>query len=408
MPTYEDVRTFFDQSTPMRDVARRAAELSIVTGFTLQIDPYWRLAYDLDEGLYNWAGLDPRSHARLLRMIAAAERDCEQWDAPVPYFAGYRRRNIQRPVRSWMSFAGRWKKHFGKKRDPIVLTVVHRPARTPLRNGTSEGGDGDYDEQLRRLSSILLESPLWVRIEERPRPTLAFSTGDGIATSQGRGGTLGGVLNDAAGSPTLGVTCAHVAGPGDRIMTRAGAHLGLCSRHSALAALPPGASTDPTAYGVPSPYPGNGPEVNMLDCAVVELAAPIPGPDLAGTCGRLSQGQSVRLRGAKTSLSCSLGSLAISYAFDVPRPGAGGRDTYLFRDAIEIVPQPRLPIAGKLGRATAGAPKKGDSGAWVLTEDNPPAWAGMLFGTDGHRGFMTRASWVHDWAESATGQALHV
>jgi len=54
----------------------------------------------------------------------------------------------------------------------------------------------------------------------------------------------------------------------------------------------------------------------------------------------------------------------------------------------------------------ATVPTQGDSGGWVLTDDQPPRWAGLFFGEDGSRGFAIRASRVHDWAEKTVGQSL--
>jgi hypothetical protein len=51
-------------------------------------------------------------------------------------------------------------------------------------------------------------------------------------------------------------------------------------------------------------------------------------------------------------------------------------------------------------------PTPGDSGAWVLTDDQPPEWAGVFFGEDGKRGFCLRARWVHEWAQKTTSAIL--
>ncbi|KEQ08275.1 hypothetical protein GV67_00040 [Pseudorhizobium pelagicum] len=116
----------------------------------------------------------------------------------------------------------------------------------------------------------------------------------------------------------------------------------------------------------------------------------------------LTIGQDVTIDGAAGRTRCKLGALAISYAFS-----KGGTD-YCFRDAIELKPQPRLPIGGALGHLTAAMPTQGDSGAWVLTCDATPVWAGVFFGEDGMRGFAIRSAWAHAWAEQVTGTTLRV
>lgn len=39
MPTYEDLRAYFDASEAMTQLARAASEIPIVHGFTLDVDP---------------------------------------------------------------------------------------------------------------------------------------------------------------------------------------------------------------------------------------------------------------------------------------------------------------------------------------------------------------------------------
>jgi hypothetical protein len=84
----------------------------------------------------------------------------------------------------------------------------------------------------------------------------------------------------------------------------------------------------------------------------------------------------------------------LSYAF------LGGGQKFCFLDVIELTPQP----TGLLGRTLV--PTLGDSGAWVLTDDQPPDWAGLFFGQDGKRGFAIRAKWVHEWAQTITSVVL--
>ena len=39
MPTYDDLRAYFQESTPLQNIARTAAIVPIVRGFTLTVDP---------------------------------------------------------------------------------------------------------------------------------------------------------------------------------------------------------------------------------------------------------------------------------------------------------------------------------------------------------------------------------
>ena len=141
--------------------------------------------------------------------------------------------------------------------------------------------------------------------------------------------------------------------------------------------------------------PGNGPDLNMLDCGLVRLSSTVVQGNIAGVAQSLSTGQSVKLKGAVTGTTRHwLGSLCLSYGF------TDGVQNFCFRDAIELVPQPSGMFGGTV------VPTQGDSGGWVLSDDNPADWVGVFFGEDGKRGFCIRANWVHEWAEKVTGKSL--
>jgi hypothetical protein len=388
MPTYEDVRAYFNDSDALQGVVRQAAEVPIVSGFTLDIHPLWTFLYDLEVGTIGDDGWREFLLDRYLyRMIETPIWPYADW--PVPTFQGYRRRDLNRKVALW-SELGRFGSKLGKS--PIVMTIVHRPVQTPV------GAAPETDEADRaRLIAIANDAAALVVVDERPLAALAFAPGDGIATNRGRSGTYGGTLTDATGR-TYGMSCAHVAETGDTIADGAGLHLGTCKDHTKLFPLGAGVVCDPSILPMPNPYPGNGPSVNMLDVSLIDLATtPASARTLSGVAASLTIGQDVDVDGALTKAKCRLGSLAISYAF------VTGGKTYCFRDSIELKPRPRFGIGGGLGTLFSPLPMQGDSGAWVLTMDTIPAWAGIFFAEDGQRGFCIRSKWAHDWAEGLVG-----
>ncbi|HUC16761.1 MAG TPA: hypothetical protein VMA37_03625 [Acetobacteraceae bacterium] len=389
MPTYEDLRAYFDQSETLQSVARQAAAVQIVTGFTIDVHPLWILLYDLEEGAF---GADFPSKAWIDRFVHFFPV-LPTWpfpDWPVPAFQSYRRRDLKRQVALWPEFS-RWFRKTGAG-SPIMLTIVHRPICTPI---SDEPNNDEADRA--RLIEIANASPAFVQVEERPQATLAFAPGDGIKTSQGRSGTYGGTLTDQSGNK-YGMSCAHVAATGDPISDNAGAHLGMCTHHTTLSALGAGTVCDPLILPMPVPSPGNGSSVNMLDLSLIDLtAAPASARTLSGVAKSLTIGQDVEVDGAITKTKCRLGSLAISYAFT-----RGGK-SYCFRDSVELKPRSKWGIGGALGTLLSTLPTQGDSGAWVLTQDAPPAWAGVFFAEDGQRGYCIRAKWAHDWAENLVG-----
>lgn len=404
MPTYDDLRNYFEQSGQLQEAVRATVEIPIVSGFTLKVDPLWCLLYDIENDLIGWhsvLGRWPRDIHHLVDDLMHFPP--ERWrvrlfdaltDLMTNRFQGYRRRDLYRPVKLWDELASSWGV---RQRSPVNLTVVHRPLRSPTKEipGTSD------QEQLQRLVQAIAQSQTSVRIEERPPARLALAPGDAIQVGNNSSGTLGGVLDDLANGKSYGMTCAHVAATGNTVSDGAGTIIGTCTADTVRVTLRVATVCDPINLAVPNPSPGNGPDINMLDCALIELTSTVTRPKLGGIATTLTPGQNVTLQGASTGKSHhKLGSLCLSYSFN-----QSGQD-FCFRDTIELLPQPWGPFGGALGQMMTKIPSQGDSGAWVLTADHPPDWAGIFFGEDGQRGFLIRSSWAHEWSENAVGSSL--
>ena len=409
MATYQDLRRYFDESEILQPVAQQALRVSILTGITLDVDPLWQRLYDAHDGAQ-----EDNLLYRLRYLPEFFEFGSAFWDSnwdnmsdhalTASVFRGYRRRDLTKKIGRWEDFAERWKEYTEESRNPVRMTLVHRPLRSPMVDAESI-----YEEDMNdllRLREIAMEvrDRATIKIEERPEANFSLSVGAGIrgAGATAHSGTLGGVLTEGRTSTLLGVTCAHLAKTGDKVDDADGNPMGPCIEHTALIPLPTGASQDPATYALPSPYPGNGPHVNMLDCALLKLSSTPNGLPVGGIASQLSIGQAVRMNGAQTSNEFTLGALAISYSFQ------SDGQVYCFRDSIELIPRPRLPIGGRLGHLMGVCPTQGDSGAWILTADSSRLWAGMLFGEDTYRGFLIRASWVHEWAKRVRGTNLDV
>jgi hypothetical protein len=385
MASYEDIRAYFDGTALFKDVVRIAARVPIVTGFTLDIDPLWGRLYDIENNLE-----DPHDPFRDNRFLYAA-LPSSSIPPPQPYGRGYRRRDLRKPVSMWKRETEIFRQNTGRERLPVTLTVVHRPLRA-ARPG--ERLEEDDTSLLQQLVQSILAVPVLVRIEERPRARLALASGDQITVPPTNSGTLGGVLNDQAGV-SYGITCSHVVQTNDTVYDSGGNQIGICTADTRRVTLPSPRICDPVNLTAPHPIPSNGPDVNMLDCAVVLLLPTVTRPTIAGVAQALSPGQSVVHTGAATGTTRHwLGSLCLSYGFS-----SGGQD-FCFRDAVELLPQP----SGLFGHTVV--PTQGDSGGWVLTDDQPPDWAGLFFGEDGRRGFLIRAKWVHEWAQQNTNSIL--
>lgn len=391
MASYEDIRLYFDQSELLQNAVRRAAQIPIVTGFTLDIDPAWSHLYDVENDLVDlsqaplWVS-DPRFFLYDRPLAPSGLLPLQPPDR------GYRRRDLKKAVSQWETQAEEFYKSTGRKRLPVVLTIVHRPLRA-ARVGQSPAEDDT--SLLQQLVRTTREAGLLLRIEERPVATLTLASGDQIDVPPANTGTLGGVLDDQNSSVSYGVTCSHVAQKNDLVNDQTGNQIGVCIADETRVSLASTLVCDPINLSVPNPVPSNGPDVNMLDCALIELGLAVQRPTIAGVAHALSPGQSVIMTGAATRTTKHwLGSLCMSYLF------SSGGQNFCFRDAIEMVPQP----SGLLGRAVV--PTNGDSGSWILTDSQPADWAGLCFGSDGKRSFAIRAKWVHEWAEKTTGVTL--
>lgn len=390
MPTYEDIRAYFDKSDELRGAAKRVAEIPIVTGFTLDIDPAWSHFYDVEHDLIDPTGnllwVNDPQYFLYERIVAPSAALSLQ-----PPDRGYRHRNLNERVVRWQQLADQFEKETGRKRLPIILTIVHRVLRGPRVDELYQ----DETLLLQQLVRTTRDSGVFARIEERPAATLTLAGGDQIDVPPTNTGTLGGVLEDPAGNIFYGITCSHVAQKNFVVNDKSGNQIGVCIADTGRVPLSSPRVCDPINLATPNPLPSNGPDINMLDCALIELSAAATRTTVGGIASSLSPGQSVVMTGASTGTNKHwLGSLCISYSF------SSGSQNFCFRDVIEMVPQP----SGLLGRAVA--PTNGDSGSWVLTDTQPPDWAAVCFGTDGKRGFAVRAKWVHEWAEKSTGVSL--
>ena len=402
MPTYEDLRTYFQESAELREIAKGASSVPIVSGFVLDVNPLWSFFYDIENNLalppqsfwfISWSDLIQSPMDFTWNFSRDIQDAVPAWMRT--RYQGYRRRNLYSTVKMWEEALSHLKP---KKRFlPVTMTIVHRPLRAPDEVGSKT----DDQEQLARLVTLLTESPVAVRVEERPPARLAYPRGYGISVPSGKSGTLGGVVKDLVNRKSYGVTCDHVAGSGKSIQDASGSLIGKCSASTARVPLRSATVCDPVNLATPTPFPSNGPDLNMLDCALIELSADTPGLQVVGVAKALSPGQNVVLHGAATQTTWhKLGSLCLSYTFKE------GTQDFCFRDSIELLPQPRGPFGGAIGSMMTTVPTQGDSGGWVLTDDQPPRWAGLFFGEDGCRGFAIRASWVHGWAEKTLGQSL--
>ena len=408
MPTYDDLRSYFDESQQLQEIAKNASYIPIVGGFTLGVSPLWALAYDMEEGL---SSLTRDGWHRLANYYehgihydlnyGASDVDFEIWVAGGLYL-GFHRRDLNRKVKLWDGFRSELSSK-SMSPLPVTLTIIHYPLRGP--RVAADDSDVNATHLLQKLIDIVRDGRGAVRLDERSPARMVLQSGEKIFSDAGAMGTLGGVLMDVRNDVAYGVTCAHVARSGDLITDRKKNLIGRCVADTGAVILRKSLSCDPVGLRMPSPAPGNGPDLNMLDCALVKLerSSPVRQCAVWGISSQLTQGQGVELHGGSTGVTPhSLGSLCLSYQF------SDGVGSYCFRDVIELRPRPRGPLGGPIARLMATVPRPGDSGGWVLTNSQSRDWAGMCFATDGTRGFAIRASWVHQWAELAVQATLRV
>ena len=271
MATYEDLRAYFDNSETMTALAKQTSQIDIVRGYALDVDPLWLLADDIEQGFVPREQLDNFYQSYWRQRGFNFHGEFARWS-----FQGYRRRDLKRSVGLW----GYLRSSLGlpELSGPVIMTIIHGPLRTPVLH---EGTKRDDTESLRRLVALVAESTASARLEERPHARLALVGGDGVVVGGTKSGTYGGTLYDLAGK-ALGMTCAHVAAAGDAVSDQAGSKIGSCRADTTLVSLSTGSVCDPVVLAAPNPSPGNGPAVNMLDLALVDLLVTPSGPTLGG------------------------------------------------------------------------------------------------------------------------------
>ncbi len=205
MASYDDIRVYFDESRLLRDAAEKAAGIPIVTGFALDLDSLWLLLYDQQYGQLDFSPDPSWSSDHRYDENSA-------FSAPGGFRPfGYRRRNLFAAVDIWEKLAGEYQSATGRKRLPVVMTIIHRPLQA------KSGQPHDDADQLQELVRITQEAGVALRIEERPRARLSLASGGNIAVGTNKSGTLGGVLDDNASVVSYGVTCSHVAQKNDPV-----------------------------------------------------------------------------------------------------------------------------------------------------------------------------------------------
>src|SRR5258708_31461184 len=116
MPTYDDLRGYFEERRHLREIAGGVSRNPIVTGITLHIDPYWALIHDVSAGLADPRTIDVVRYLEYSRLLPHAsgfgyfvEPEVGPWNALFPAYQGFRRRDLYRKFEVWEKIAQGWK-----------------------------------------------------------------------------------------------------------------------------------------------------------------------------------------------------------------------------------------------------------------------------------------------------------
>src|ERR1700733_6321597 len=159
MPTYDDLRNYFQESGDLQAIARSASTVPIVSGFALDVNPLWSLLYDIENNLIQpppmyW----PISQAEFFLSFVntSSSLSLSIPDSVFPWmrtrYQGFRRRNLYASVKGWNEILTHLRSD--KRFLPVMMTTVHRPLRPPEESPA----ETDDQRELSRLIASLRES----------------------------------------------------------------------------------------------------------------------------------------------------------------------------------------------------------------------------------------------------------
>lgn len=285
-------------------------------------------------------------------------------------------------------------------RDPFVIIFRLKPGALS-------------DQQLfTRLEPLLRKSKFLTSVEELPvprlyarsaRPTISSYEGGSqieVTSSLGKvtSGTLGGFLRDAATGTVYGVSCSHVAEPGDAVTiwdARTGKFepLGTCRFASSFS---PGAGCGSTCY--------KDPHAISVDCSLIELDDPrvatrrVKGiGDISDLLLATSIPRPVIVSGGSSGVAnFEATNFGLWNEFALPNGSC-----QCFSDLFELAPPPSGILAPKFAAFFSSMVKNGDSGAWVLSDRDDGSYnlCGTVLGGNGTRGYAAFIEHARDqWA----------
>jgi len=381
----------FSRSEPFRRFVSGLPSLEgaerLIHGIYIEIRPEFRLLRDLDRLHAAGIAIDDFTPIDVLNIL---------WgDASIlgSVSGGYDEKD---PPRDWPRFRG------PKNACPYLVKIYVTPTRAATRL---------LRNQIEVYSS---KQPFPALVIDEPMPTMCARVNASTDVSASTDGTLGGFLTDQKGIQ-YGVTCAHVAqtrggaatfvdvndvkitNAAETIWTNFPAFNDVGSRGHCTPRDPDDAATST-----------NG-TVSEVDFALLEVkdAGISPANNVRGLGvvdqildrNQLGSGSHVWLRGAITGPhEYEIMGFGVTQRVRYQGSGEDGADAYYcFSNVFDFC----RPARRRLGRAFAPLPTLGDSGAWVLFNDQPNySLYGMLFAVSGGRGLACFAQSMRRWAKS--------
>jgi hypothetical protein len=315
----------------------------------LDLNPYWRMAQRLEA-----AGLDERVLFDMAAIVDGGFLLPNFVSGGAPIDLNFRSDLAE-------TLTGRL---FGYERQqndgPYLLRIYSRAA--PI--GKWEGDSGFY----RQLVEQARACPIPTVVETHSEAQLIALPGQRVF-SNGCSGTLGGFLRDEDSNVTYGVTCGHVAGPGEVLLscgTWEECHFSAPPVPLLAGVACSQGCADMTSLDVALLSSG-GSHMNVAK-AVAGVVAP---GDLVDMDGATSGSRRYEIGAAV--VEHAIGGACWNRLYQIHAPTSNG----LFPTALSVAMTP--------------PPKGGDSGAWILRGQE---WAGMVVAADALHGYALAASQI--------------
>lgn len=383
---------FAAENAEIREIDERARGLPGVQGLVLDIDPFWLSTWQLTlrfgrEAVSRWL------RDRYDWPFPFRPRFWPDFDTPRPQPFHYPRPLTIADLENWRPYG--WENYcsrHGVSEDALPLVV--RVCLSPQGEEDARLPDVSTFERKERRLRVEIETRPIARLAGNPRKLqnpIIGGISAGVSGSTSSTGTLGVILTAHDGK-RYGLTCSHVVGDGQAVQHPAAkdssSAVGIGQSVLSTALTPCDDAADCNAFAT---TPGHELDLSLIELNANSVTSALEVLDIGPVAtvakrASISTGQVVEVMGRTTKYSrLQVGPVTIWYKLKIDD------NHYCFRNLFEVLsPYVGMPSI-----------KLGDSGAAVcVASDAGTAWAGIIVGSDGDRGFALYSETAQMWLKA--------